>query len=230
LCRYGNLTKDDIGAIRIQPDQTVFEILKEKAPKFIKDVGPKMLLEDKTKISVLDQKPHFTDPRRERASTGKKDFFNAREERTKPRPNYKKDGSGPKKDFSQTSKKGVATRYKPLRTPETLATPDKRKTQKPYKTDAVSETKSKYKQKVSKSSFERKTPPSLSQDQERNLTKQTNLEPKRPPETRKPFGAADPSKPLPRKGRKLKSSKSFKNKSEGKSRPANGAKKFNPKN
>ncbi len=230
LCRYGNLTKDDIGAIRIQPDQTVFEILKEKVPKFIKDVGPKMLLEDKTKISVLDQKPHFTDPRRERSSTGKKDFSNAREERTKPRPNYKKDGSGPKKDFSQNSKKDVATRYKPLRTPEALVTPDKRKTQKPYKAEAVSETKSKYKQKVSKPSFERKANSGPSQDQGRTLSKKTNSEPKRPPETRKPFGAADPSKPLPRKGRKPKSSEGFKNKSDGKGRSANITKKFNPKN
>ncbi len=57
LCRSGNLNKDDIGAIRIQPAETYVEILKTSVDGFLKTLGPKMLLEAGVKITRLDKAP-----------------------------------------------------------------------------------------------------------------------------------------------------------------------------
>ncbi len=57
LCRSGNLNKDDIGAIRIQPAETFVEILKTSVDGFLKTIGSKMLLEAGVKITLLDKAP-----------------------------------------------------------------------------------------------------------------------------------------------------------------------------
>ena len=57
ICRSGNLSKDDIGAIRIQPAETFVEILKTSVDGFMKTIGPKMLLEAGVKITMLDKAP-----------------------------------------------------------------------------------------------------------------------------------------------------------------------------
>ncbi len=57
LCRSGNLSKDDIGAIRIQPDETFVEILKTSVDGFMKTLGSKMLLESGVNITLLDKAP-----------------------------------------------------------------------------------------------------------------------------------------------------------------------------
>jgi len=57
LCRSGDLSKDDIGAIRIQPAETYVEILKTSVDGFMKTIGSKMLLEAGVKITLLDKAP-----------------------------------------------------------------------------------------------------------------------------------------------------------------------------
>jgi len=57
ICRSGDLSKDDIGAIRIQPTETYVEILKTSVDGFMKTLGPKMLLEAGVKIVLLDKAP-----------------------------------------------------------------------------------------------------------------------------------------------------------------------------
>jgi len=57
LCRSGDISKDDIGAIRIQPAETFVEILKTSVDGFMKTIGPKMLLEAGVKIVLLDKAP-----------------------------------------------------------------------------------------------------------------------------------------------------------------------------
>lgn len=57
LCKMGNITKDDIGAIRIQPDATVFELRESAVGGFLKSVGPAMTLEDDAQLIRLSGKP-----------------------------------------------------------------------------------------------------------------------------------------------------------------------------
>ena len=57
LCRVGDLTKDDIGAIRIQHSESYVEIREAAVEGFLKAVGPKMDLEDGTKLTALDAAP-----------------------------------------------------------------------------------------------------------------------------------------------------------------------------
>ncbi|EKE44460.1 ATP-dependent RNA helicase, DEAD/DEAH box family protein [Oceaniovalibus guishaninsula JLT2003] len=46
LCRAGDISKDDIGAIRVQPNQTLVEISARALDGFLAAVGPAMKLED----------------------------------------------------------------------------------------------------------------------------------------------------------------------------------------
>ena len=62
LCRSGNLSKDDIGAIRIQPTETFVEILKTSVDGFMKTLGSKMLLESGVHITLLDKAPDLGKP------------------------------------------------------------------------------------------------------------------------------------------------------------------------
>ena len=57
LCKMGNLTKDDIGAIRIQPKETMFEIRDTAVDSFLKAVGPAMTMEDGAILMRLNGKP-----------------------------------------------------------------------------------------------------------------------------------------------------------------------------
>ena len=66
LCKTGNLTKDDIGAIRIQPKETMFEIRENAVDGFLKGVGPAMVMEDNAALIRLNGKPQLdAAPRRD---------------------------------------------------------------------------------------------------------------------------------------------------------------------
>ncbi|MCF6273590.1 MAG: DEAD/DEAH box helicase [Rhodobacteraceae bacterium] len=62
LCRSGDINKDDIGAIRIQPAETFVEILKTSVDGFLQTIGTKMLLEAGVKITLLDKAPDLGRP------------------------------------------------------------------------------------------------------------------------------------------------------------------------
>ena len=57
LCRVGNLSKDDIGAIRVQENESFVEILATSVPGFLAAVGKKMVLEDGVNLRQLDHAP-----------------------------------------------------------------------------------------------------------------------------------------------------------------------------
>ena len=111
LCRSGNLNKDDIGAIRIQPAETFVEILKTSVDGFMKTLGSKMLLEAGVKITLLDKAPDLGksdgaykgkkrkprhEERREGGSKGKKSNFHeaipSKKRPKKPKENPKNKG------------------------------------------------------------------------------------------------------------------------------------------
>ncbi len=57
LCRLGDLTKDDIGAIRIQPSHSFVEILASSAPRFVNALGADMKVESGAVVTQLDSPP-----------------------------------------------------------------------------------------------------------------------------------------------------------------------------
>ncbi|MHA6263868.1 DEAD/DEAH box helicase [Arenibacterium sp. CAU 1754] len=59
LCKAGDITKDDIGAIRIQPDESLVEIREAAVPGFLAAVGPDMRLEAGASLTRLSQPPSF---------------------------------------------------------------------------------------------------------------------------------------------------------------------------
>lgn len=59
LCKRGDLTKDDIGAIRVQQDHSFVEILESSAQKFTNALGPDMKVEDGAVVTKLDQPPNL---------------------------------------------------------------------------------------------------------------------------------------------------------------------------
>ena len=60
ICRMGDLTKDDVGAIRVQPSHTFVEILATSADKFTTALGPEMKVEDGAVVTKLDKAPDLS--------------------------------------------------------------------------------------------------------------------------------------------------------------------------
>ncbi|MFQ1699966.1 DEAD/DEAH box helicase [Loktanella agnita] len=59
LCKAGAITKKEIGAIRIQPNETFIEISEPAVQGFLKSVGPDMSLENQTTLRELDGPPQL---------------------------------------------------------------------------------------------------------------------------------------------------------------------------
>ncbi|SLN11769.1 DEAD/DEAH box helicase [Pseudooctadecabacter jejudonensis] len=59
LCKMGNITKDDIGAIRIQDDQSFIEVRKEAVPTLKAALDQDMTLENGAPLTELDSAPQI---------------------------------------------------------------------------------------------------------------------------------------------------------------------------
>jgi ATP-dependent RNA helicase DeaD len=83
ICKAGNITKTEIGAIRIQPDETFVEIAESAVSGFLAAIGPDLQLENQARISALDGAPQLGagGPR-----TRKRDYDSPREPRSDSRP------------------------------------------------------------------------------------------------------------------------------------------------
>ena len=57
LCKMGGITKDDLGAIRIQQNESFIELRKSALQGFLSAVGPAMIMEDNAKLTQLDTAP-----------------------------------------------------------------------------------------------------------------------------------------------------------------------------
>ncbi|PTM92041.1 DEAD/DEAH box helicase [Mycoplana dimorpha] len=60
LCRAGNITKNEIGAIKMQPEETFVELAADAADSFLATIGPKRMLEKGIRLTPLDQAPDLT--------------------------------------------------------------------------------------------------------------------------------------------------------------------------
>ncbi|WP_339108991.1 DEAD/DEAH box helicase [Thioclava sp. GXIMD4216] len=97
LCRAGDLTRRDIGAIRIMNDHTFVQIHADAADRFLQSVGPERSLEDKCGVDVLDKAPEGLD-------------------RPNPRPaKWDRKPGGPRRDFGDRGDRGDREFKKPHR-------------------------------------------------------------------------------------------------------------------
>jgi len=73
LCRAAHLNKNDIGAIRVQPDKTFIELSSECVVKFNEAIGSSKKLEKTIEVVQLDERPEISDaPRVKRPKHAKR--------------------------------------------------------------------------------------------------------------------------------------------------------------
>ncbi|MGB3245476.1 MAG: DEAD/DEAH box helicase, partial [Sulfitobacter sp.] len=128
LCRLGDLTKDDIGAIRVQDSHSFVEILATSAPRFVNALGPDMLGEDGAKITQLDQAPDLP---RGGPKRGPKPDRGPQSDR-KPRKSF--NDEGPRKPYKAYDPEAPSASRKPR--PQAAEAPSaeyKPRENKPYK-------------------------------------------------------------------------------------------------
>jgi len=89
LCRAGDITKRDIGAIRMQPDETFVQLNAQISNDFMKSLGGKKELEEGIKVTVLDTPPDLGPQPRGKPQGGKKRPYQRRDDRDGDKPAYK---------------------------------------------------------------------------------------------------------------------------------------------
>lgn len=57
ICRAGHITKNDVGAIRVQDDETFVELTEQAADLFLEALGPSAKLEKTISVTRLDEPP-----------------------------------------------------------------------------------------------------------------------------------------------------------------------------
>ncbi|MCI9867443.1 DEAD/DEAH box helicase [Rhizobium skierniewicense] len=65
LCRFGKLTRQDIGAIRMQQAETYVELAADAVERFTSALGKDMMLEKGIRVKAMDGKPDMTGANRE---------------------------------------------------------------------------------------------------------------------------------------------------------------------
>ena len=79
LCRNGNLTKREIGAIKMQTDETYVEISAASADSFLQSIGQNKTMERGIRVTPLNGTPDFSKPAASKPYAGKKAFGERRE-------------------------------------------------------------------------------------------------------------------------------------------------------
>ncbi|OCO98295.1 MULTISPECIES: DEAD/DEAH box helicase [unclassified Ensifer] len=82
LCRHGKLTKRDIGAIRMQQEETFIEMTAEGAERFLSAIGKDKMLEKGIRVKPLAGAPDLSQQRQEKPVY------------SKDKPNFSKDKPG----------------------------------------------------------------------------------------------------------------------------------------
>jgi ATP-dependent RNA helicase DeaD len=117
LIKGGDLQKSDIGAIRIQENQTFFEIAPESADKFMEALGPSRKLEKSMSVDRLGDMPKELQnegtadaPTETRSGTRREPRREQREPRRESRPEPKREFSSDKSDKPRGKKKNYKSR------------------------------------------------------------------------------------------------------------------------
>lgn len=125
LCRNGNITKNEIGAIRIQQEETFIEISEDGVDTFMAAIGPNMALEKGVRIARVEGVPDFNAPQKDRAPRPPRDDRPQEPRDKKPYPPKKAYGDkgsfGDKKPYADKGSFGDKKPYA-----------DNKKTDKPW--------------------------------------------------------------------------------------------------
>jgi ATP-dependent RNA helicase DeaD len=107
LCRFGKLTRQDIGAIRMQQTETFVEIAADAVDRFVSSVGKDMALEKGIRVKAMDGRPDMKSPDREdtRPPRAQKRFNDRGNDRPSDR-GERSDGYKPKGERSEFKPKG----------------------------------------------------------------------------------------------------------------------------
>jgi ATP-dependent RNA helicase DeaD len=112
LCRAGDISGDDIGALRIQDDHTFVEILAASALGFRTALGPDMVVEDGAVLTPVNGVPDIAKgPFRNEQRGGRDD----RNERGAAKPNFKDRKPHKPRDNAGEEAQALAGRYEPKR-------------------------------------------------------------------------------------------------------------------
>ena len=104
LCRNGNITKNEIGAIKMQPEETFIELSADAADGFLGALGPGSMLERGIRVTALDGQPDLTPQYYERTPGEKTQRYDRPERRAdwKPKGDFdKKPRFEKKRDFDK---------------------------------------------------------------------------------------------------------------------------------
>ncbi|WP_281984508.1 DEAD/DEAH box helicase [Thalassorhabdomicrobium marinisediminis] len=110
VCKAGDLSRDDIGAIRIQKDASYVEIRQSAVPGFLSAIGPDMTLEKGMSITQLAQPPKLEPrgPRPDKPRFDKPRFDKGKSDRPKPHRGSDKPGwSGNSDDAPRNAPRDV---------------------------------------------------------------------------------------------------------------------------
>ncbi|TDH35751.1 DEAD/DEAH box helicase [Pseudohoeflea suaedae] len=96
LCRHGNISKRDIGAIRMQPTETFVEIHASSADGFMAALGPQMTIEGSLRVNRIDGTPELSAPAKRGGHEGRDNRDNSgKKPEWKKKPfNKDRDGGG----------------------------------------------------------------------------------------------------------------------------------------
>ena len=108
ICKAGGITKNEIGAIRIQPNETFIEISEPAVAGFLKSVGGDMKLENQGTLKALDSPPQLGE-RGPRKTKNDYDDKPKRDYGDKPKRDY---GDKPKRDYADKPKRDFADKPK----------------------------------------------------------------------------------------------------------------------
>ena len=92
LCRSGSITKNEIGAIKMQPEETYVELSAAASDGFLAALGPEKTLERGVRVTVLDGMPDLTPQYYERTPGEKTQRYDRPERRAdwKPKGEFQK--------------------------------------------------------------------------------------------------------------------------------------------
>ncbi|WP_415919748.1 DEAD/DEAH box helicase [Tateyamaria sp. SN6-1] len=105
ICNAGDITKDDIGAIRIQDDTSYVELKTEAVDGFLAALGADMTVEGGAKVAQLDHVPE--------AASQPKPRFEGNPKRSGPPPRGPKPDRGPKPERGQKPERSDDAPTKP---------------------------------------------------------------------------------------------------------------------
>ena len=123
LCRAGNISKDVIGAIRVQESESFVEIAQRGVDGFLSSVGPDMALEEGAVLRQLDSPPAMEGPRPggkprrqdgagPRAPRAPRDSKPPRAPREpRPKPTYTHDNPHPAEAAAEVAEARVKPKY-----------------------------------------------------------------------------------------------------------------------